>query len=294
MRAVSAPNPVYPHESSRSHGLMTPILLGVVIALAAATVYLFIQLDTLKTEMAKTREAVLNEIGQLRETSSVSSQTAKRRIEALQDELELARRQATMAVGQAKEDAQKKVEEVARRLESESKRAQAQLGSQISEVKAQTSAAQTQIGEVSKEVGSVRTEVASAKSELDKTIADLKRVTGDLGVQSGLIATNGKEIAALRALGERNIYEFRIQKTKQAQKIADILIQLKKSDQKKNRFTIDVVADDKRVEKKDKYINEPLQFYTLRARQPYEIVVNEVGKDLIVGYLSTPKVMAAR
>jgi chromosome segregation ATPase len=273
---------------------MTPILLGVVIALAAATVYLFIQLDTLKTEMAKTREAVLNEIGQLRETSSVSSQTAKRRIEALQDELELARRQATMAVGQAKEDAQKKVEEVARRLESESKRAQAQLGSQISEVKAQTSAAQTQIGEVSKEVGSVRTEVASAKSELDKTIADLKRVTGDLGVQSGLIATNGKEIAALRALGERNIYEFRIQKTKQAQKIADILIQLKKSDQKKNRFTIDVVADDKRVEKKDKYINEPLQFYTLRARQPYEIVVNEVGKDLIVGYLSTPKVMAAR
>ena len=72
------------------------------------------------------------------------------------------------------------------------------------------------------------------------------------------------------------------------------MLTLKKTDQKKNKFTIELVADDKRVEKKDKSINEPLQFYTSKARQPYEIVVNEVGKDIIVGYLATPKVQNVR
>ena len=68
---------------------------------------------------------------------------------------------------------------------------------------------------------------------------------------------------------------------------------LKKTDPKKNRFTIDVIADDKTVEKKDKTINEPVQLYVGGARQPYEIVVNEVKKDTITGYVAVPKVLRA-
>jgi hypothetical protein len=113
-------------------------------------------------------------------------------------------------------------------------------------------------------------------------------------VQSGLIATNAKELAALKALGERNYYEFNLGKTKQPQKVGDVFIQLKRTDPKRNRYTIEILADDKKVEKKDKTVNEPVQFYTSKARQPYEIVVNEVRKDVIVGYLATPKVQASR
>ena len=69
---------------------------------------------------------------------------------------------------------------------------------------------------------------------------------------------------------------------------------LKKTDTKRNRYTLEVYADDKKTEKKEKTINEPVQFYTSKARQPYELVVNTVGKDLIVGYLSTPKEQVAR
>jgi len=69
---------------------------------------------------------------------------------------------------------------------------------------------------------------------------------------------------------------------------------LKKTDAKKNRYTLELLVDDKRVEKKDKTINEPVQFMVSKARQPYEIVVNEVTKDQIAGYLSTPKVQNAR
>jgi hypothetical protein len=88
--------------------------------------------------------------------------------------------------------------------------------------------------------------------------------------------------------------QFTIQKAKQPQKVGDVAILLKKTDPKKNRYTIDLIADDKTVEKKDRVANEPLQFMTSKAKQPYEIVVNDVKKDTIIGYLSIPKVMNIR
>ena len=113
-------------------------------------------------------------------------------------------------------------------------------------------------------------------------------------MQSGLIATNGKELAALRALGERNYTEFRLTKEKTPRKVGEIQIRLKSADAKKNRYTIEVIADDKLVEKKDKTVNEPVQFILSRATQPFEIVVNEVKKNMISGYLSAPKVQQVR
>jgi len=148
---------------------------------------------------------------------------------------------------------------------------------------------------VNGEVSNVKTQVASTRSELEKTIGDLKKVTGDLGVQSGYIATNGKELAALKRLGERNYFEFNLAKAKTPQKVGDITLLLKKTDPKKNKYTLEVFADDKMTEKKDKNINEPIQFYVAKAgRQPYELVINEVKKDVVKGYLATPKDQIAR
>ncbi|MBS1824758.1 MAG: hypothetical protein JST93_05520 [Acidobacteria bacterium] len=273
------------------------ILFGAVLALLAANVYLFLQLDRVRTDMAKDREALQSEIANLREASSVTAQTNRRTAENLRDELETARRQAAMAVGQAKTDAESKVLEINKRLEAEQKKSaadRAAIKSEIGEVKKEAVETKEKLGAVGTEVGVVKSEVASTKSELDKTIADLKTVRGDLGVQSGLIATNGKELAALIAKGERNYFEFNLTKTKAPMKVGDIALLLKKVDTKKNRYTVEVYADDKKTEKKDKTVNEPLQFYTSKARIPYELVVNEVKKDNIVGYLATPKVTVAR
>ncbi len=289
---MSSPDPTYyPPPPSGGSGLKIPILFGAVIALIASTIYLFVQLDHTRTDITKMRDSLLSEIANVKETSHVSSQTARRNMESLQEALIEARRQAASAAGQAKVDATKHAEDLAKRLQAEQARATQAVKSEISEVRQTTT---EKIGAVSTEVGAVKTDVASTKTELDKTISDLHRVTGDLGQTSSLVATNGKEIAALRALGERNIFEFAIAKSKQPQKVGDITIQLKKADQKHNRFTIDVVADDKKVEKKDKNVNEPLQFYVAKARQPYEIVVNTVSKNRIAGYLSTPKVQSPR
>ncbi len=285
--------PVYqvPAPSSGSHGLKFAILFGAVIALIAANVYLFLQIDSLKQDVAKGNTAILDEVGKVRETHSVSTAAARQNVETLKDELEAARRQAQMAVGQAKVDAEKNAQAIARRLEQQQKAVEESLRTEVAKVE-QT--ASTKIGEVSTEVTNVKTDVSNTKSELEKTIAELKSTRGDLGVQSGLIATNAGELAALKRLGERNYFDINLGKTKAPVRIGDVLLQLKKADVKKNRYTVDVVADDKKVEKKDKGVNEPIQFYTSKARQPYEIVINEVKKDLIVGYLSTPKVQTGR
>ena len=283
-----------PPAPSGGGGLKIPILFGSVLALLGANVYLFTQLDKTKNDVKALQSSLKTEIQEVQQTAAVSTRASKQYVSELKDDLEAARRAQAMAVGQAKLDAEKKVQELEKTLKQETKAVEGALTSKISEVKEQTAAVNSKVGEVSTEVGAVKTEVASTKTELEKTIGDLKRVRGDLGEQSGLVATNGKELQALKALGERNYFEFRLPKAKMPQKVGDVLLTLKKSDLKKNKFTIELIADDKKVEKKDKSINEPLQFYTSKARQPYEIVINEVGKDLIVGYLATPKVQNAR
>src|SRR5262249_39911868 len=103
------------------------------------------------------------------------------------------------------------------------------------------------------------------------------------------------ELAALRLRGERNYFEFKLGKSKQPQRVGDVSIVLTRTDPKKNKYSVNVIADDKLTEKKDRGINEPVQFYTTKGgRLPYEFVVNAVNKDQIVGYLSTPKETVAR
>ena len=173
-----------------------------------------------------------------------------------------------------------------------------QVSSEITQLKDTTtskfSEVSTNVDGVKANVETVKSNVASTQSELDKTRADLKRVMGDMGVMSGLIATNSKDLGALRALGERNYFEFDLNKSQSTKRVGDITLTLKKSDPKHNRYSVDVLADDKHLEKRDRTINEPVQLYVSGNSQPYEIVVNQVNKDQIVGYLATPKVKLAR
>lgn len=286
-----------PTPPSQGGGIKTAILFVLVIALIGATGYLYVQIAQTRSELAQTREALLDEISKIHETSAVSTQTSRRSVESLKADVDAARRQAGQLAGQAKIDAEKHAEELAANLQK-AQQEQAQkvsaVTAEVSQVKDATTAANTKISEVSTDVGTVKTEVASTRSELEKTIAQLKATQGDLGVQSGLIATNGKELAALKALGERNYVEFKLSKTKKPQKVGDISVLLKKADPKANRYTIDVIADDKTVEKKDRTVNEPVQFMLAKASQPYELVVNEVKKDLISGYVAAPKVQQPR
>src|SRR5271165_1434024 len=138
-------------------------------------------------------------------------------------------------------------------------------------------------------------DVSGVRNDLDDTKNRLERATGDMGVMSGLIARNHDDVEELKRRGDRNYYEFTIQKSKTPQRVGPIQMSLNKTDQKKSKYTITVLADDKSIEKKDKTSGEPVQFYVKGSARltPYEIVVFEVGKNQITGYLSAPKDTAA-
>jgi len=292
-----SPNPTY--NEPRHSGLVTALMGGAIFALIGANIYLYTQIDHMRTDLATQHEKVMTEISNLRDASSVTSASQMRHLDTLKEELAAARAAAQRESSQAKAESLAHADQIARQIKDEEAKVNQQVTSEISDVK-QTATQQNaqvaaKVADVATDVVSVRTEVTKTQSDLQKTINDLKSAQGDLGVQSGLIATNHNELDALRMKGERNYTDIKLGKTKQPVRFADITIKLTSVNPKKNKYSVDVVADDKLTEKKDKNINEPVQFYTAKGgHTPYELVINQVTKDQIIGYLSTPKVEASR
>ncbi|MET0555436.1 MAG: hypothetical protein ABW221_20505 [Vicinamibacteria bacterium] len=139
------------------------------------------------------------------------------------------------------------------------------------------------------EVGKVKDDVAAQKAAIAETQEKLQRAMGDLGEQSGLIARNAEELEALKRTGLRDYFEFDLPKGKTPSPIGPVALRLKDADAKRHKFNMVLVVDDMQIEKKDKTLLEPVQFYRKGSRALHEIVVFDVKKDRITGYLSTPK-----
>lgn len=173
----------------------------------------------------------------------------------------------------------KKAREQAEQMREESAQ---QLAAMDTAVKGElaTKASNDQVKEVSGQVTGVRT-------DLDTTRKDLQMARSELGT---LIARNHDEIDQLRRLGERDYVEFSIEGKNKPQKVGNITVELRGTNPKKNQFNLAMVVADLRVEKRNRTVNEPIFFYTRGTKQPLELVVNQVAKDKVVGYLSIPKV----
>jgi len=140
--------------------------------------------------------------------------------------------------------------------------------------------------DTSNKLQGVSGEVQVVRTDLDATKSDLAKSRSELGT---LIAHNSTELAELRRRGERNYVEFDINKAKNTQRVGDVLVQLKRTDVKKQKYDVVINADDLSILKKDRTANEPVTFLVGSDRVRYEFVVNSVDKDRIRGYLSTPK-----
>ena len=145
------------------------------------------------------------------------------------------------------------------------------------------------------DVNKLNGDVTGVKNDLDVTKAKLDRSMGDMSVMSGLIARNHDDLEELKRRGDRNYFEFTLTKAKTPQRVGPVQMSLNKTDSKKSKYTMTVLVDDKSIEKKDKTAGEPVQFYVKGSARlsPYEIVVFDVGKNQINGYLSTPKSAAS-
>jgi len=276
-----------------------PVLWQAATAIAlAAVVILFVNIHQLGSSMREQKEAAAAQIAKLSDLVAQQNDASNQRLEAIARE---AHDTATSAEAQAKIDVRRANASLAARIAKQTEaqqqaeqQAQQQVAGQLTELKQAADTTNSKLEQITGDVTGVRGDMQSAQSLLDQHGTELKRMTGDMGVMSGLIATNGKQLAELKELGDRNYVEFDLKRNTPMQKLGNIQLQLAKADPKRNRFTLEVVADDKRVEKRDRTINEPVQLYVSGNRQPDEIVVNDVKKDEVKGYLALPKVTMAR
>jgi hypothetical protein len=289
----------YPVEERRSGTAKWWVIGGAFGALIIANGLLFHRVNTLETDLSNERVHAQTQFTELRDATASAAVAMNKSFDEFSSQLQEGTKTASAAAQRAAATAQKNAEQLVGQLRAQQQANDQKFAQEIGAVKsvteehaAKVSGLETSVGTVKETVGTVQQEVAANKSALDQTIAELKSTRGDLGVQSGLIATNAKELAALRELGERNYVEFTVSK-KSPSKVANMTIDLKKADPKHNRYNLEITADDKRIEKKDKTVNEPVQMYLGGARQPYEIVVNQVGKDTVVGYVAVPIVLQA-
>ena len=291
-------NEEFDGTNDRDLARMSPWTAVVAAAFLATGIFAFVYQNAQTDGLRRQVVAFQQDNAALRASLSQSDSELQSALDAVRADLASARQDTSSAVAKAQAAVRKHADLLAGRITQQQKEQGEQLSAELNQVKESTSETATKLDGklegISTEVGTVQSDVASAKSNIEATQGELQRTKGDMGVMSGLIATNSTEIQYLRDLGDRNIYQFTIAKISGMQKVGDIQVMLRKADAKRNRYTVDVRADDKLVEKRDKSINEPVQFYTARAHQPYELVVNEVQKDKVIGYLATPKVTVSR
>jgi len=253
------------------------------------------QISAIEKAARDTRTSLQTEVNKAQRVSSQTANLNRHGIEEMRAELAKAKQEVEQSAGAKHADALATVQRLSHELKAEEERQKQRdeaVNGQITDVKKTVSAG---IEGVSSDVSKVRTEVAATKSNLDNAMKDLKRVIGDMGVMSGLVATNARELDALKALGDRNYTEFTVFKSQGKQTIGDVSMVLKKTDPAGRRCTFEIYMDENRVQKRDRTLNEPIQFYVGGNRQqPYEIVINEIHKDQIVGYLASPKIESTR
>jgi DNA repair exonuclease SbcCD ATPase subunit len=275
----------------------TPVFLYGALALAViAIVILAINAHQVSLNMSALEETVQAQNAKLNDQLAETTEASNKRLDAVAEQ---ARETAAAAEDHARSEVRKTSASLSAKLADE-RRTEEQVAGDLDQLKQASSDADSKLTEISADVSSVKGDVSSVKGDIASTQTQvddhgsaLKRVTGDMGVMSGLIATNADQLKELRTLGERDYIEFDLKKGRGMQKVGKLQLGLDKADPKRSRFTFDVLADDKRVQKRDRTINEPIQLYVSGSRQPCEIVVNEVKKDEVVGYLAVPKVLVA-
>jgi chromosome segregation ATPase len=285
------PKPVLPEKPLIPETLKFVLL----IVLLLAVIYLFFDASQQKKNTQAQLAQIADQIQSLESKSKTGEASLTSQISNLKTDLVGAQE----AVGNTKAELKK----TAMQIQAEGQKTKSELSKVIADkadaaqvaaqVQAAKSEADNKIGQVNTEVGGVKTQVSAVKSDLEATRRDLEGTQRQLvdvrDTLSAAVAKNASELSQLRLKGERDYFEFTLPKKDEQTKVEDIRLVLTKTDPKKNRFSIKIMADDSSLEKKDRVINEPIQFLVGQNRVRYEVVINWVQKNKAGGYLSIPR-----
>jgi hypothetical protein len=266
-------------ESSGSRGKFLLIFL-VLAALAVGEIYTLHKINStgeaLQAQQAQTDKQLRAEFqNQLAARSRAIENANAQQMDALKYELDAAAKRLGTTGGELKH-----ARDMVARLQNEQRKQDERLQDELAQ-----KADQQQLGALNQDVSAQRSDLDNTKKVLDSVRSDLGMARSEMGT---LIARNHDDIEQLRKMGERDYFEFALNRKAPA-RVAGVGLTLTKTNVKRHRFNLELLADDLQVEKKDRTINEPVFFYVSGSKRPYELVVNEVKPDQVKGYLSTPK-----
>ena len=290
------PSPSAPRPTFQEKGLIPEaVKLILILVLLLAVIYLFYD----SSQFRKSNRAQLARMSEQLQTLENNYKTAETNLAGQITNLKADLQGAQQEVGSTTAELKKTTAQI----QAEGRKARQELSlalerkadtSQVdAQVQAAKSEAENKIGQVSTEVGGVKTQVVAVKTDLESTRRDLEGTQRQLidvrDTLNAAVAKNSAELAQLRLKGERNYTEFTLPKKNEVTRVEDIRLVLTKTDYKKGKFNIKILVDDSQLEKKDRVINEPIQFLVGQNRVRYEVVINWVQKDKAGGYLSVPK-----
>ena len=275
---VPSPQESYQYESAGTPRWITILFIILFLIVAGLGAYGYMTVSRMSQDLAKQQEQ--------NKVLTAELDQANSRLADIKGHLDVTEQKIGMTESELA-NAKSRAEAIRKEQQASDQR----LTARLTQVQKESN---EQIGAVASEVGGAKKDIADTRNDLEATKSKLERATGDMGVMSGLIARNHDEVEELKRLGERNYFEFTIPKSKSPQRVGPIQIKLNKTNEKKSIYTMTVYADDRAIEKKDRSMGEPVQFYVRGTRTaPYEIVVFGVQKNNISGYLATPKETAA-
>jgi hypothetical protein len=256
----------------RNNSVFRFVLPIVAISYVLVSLYFIFDTRSRLTSLAASDSAAIT---RLQQREIATEDNWKRSDQALSQQLGMTQRELQAAYAGTKAELRQNQKSFQRQIQDQQNAAIGQVTGQVAEVQGELSGA--------------RKDIAVTRADLESTKVKLDRAVGDLTGQGSLIARTREDLEELRHRGDRNYFEFALHKGEHPTQLSTIALQLKKVDPKKGKFTLNVIADDRVIAKKDRGVAEPLQFYTGRNRQLYEVVIFTAEKNKVTGYLSTPK-----
>ncbi len=222
------------------------------------------------------------------EAQLAATQQQNRQLAKALDETNAKLRITSETLGHRLGMTQKELAQRARDLLHRQQAAAKRLEQEQQSTNTQVSSVSSDVAGVKSDVGGVKTDLNQTKSQLASDEAQMRKMQGDLGIQSGLIATNERELQVLQKMGNRDYYPFTLRKG-QKKAVGTIALRLRKVNVKHNTYTMTVFTNDKKIEKKNRALDEPVQFYSGKQPLLFELVVNKISHNQVEGYVSTPK-----
>jgi hypothetical protein len=276
------------NRSSEGHGGVPRLMLAAIAVLGVVALVGLVMAHNASTQGQEIQQALENKVKTLQQdfTAQISqlqqhqtqSDTAN---SGLQSDLSVVTKRLRLTQSDLK-----KARAEAAEIKTENEQKLAALAEADGAVKTELATKAT-----TDDVKTVDGRVTGVRTDLESTQNDLKMARSELGT---LIARNHEDVEQLRRLGERDYIEFTIAAKNKPQKVGNFMVELRGTNLNKKRYTVSLIVDDVHIDKKNLPVNEPVFFHQGTDRRPLEMVVNQVSKDKVTGYISIPKAAGAQ